>query len=252
MLTIGQLAAYVGVSVRAVRHYHQRGLLAEPSRDASGYRRYGARAVLELIRIKTLSDAGVPLARIEEVLDARPDHFAQAITEIDEALAQQIRELERRRQLIADLAGGERLFLPAEFVDFLDELRAIGVSPRTVEAEREGWVLLLAAHPEQAHEFLREKRAGIADPDFQLLYRGYDEAFDWDPDDPRLEELADAMVRFVKKRQTDVPPTAEMDDPTTVALLNAQTGYALSPSLERLNELCAERLEEQSPQEETP
>lgn len=60
MLTIGQLAKYVGVTVRAVRHYHQRGLLTEPGRDASGYRRYDAHAVLDLIRIKILSDAGVP------------------------------------------------------------------------------------------------------------------------------------------------------------------------------------------------
>src|SRR5438876_421698 len=33
MLTIGQLAAYAGVTVRAVRHYHQIGLLPEPQRD---------------------------------------------------------------------------------------------------------------------------------------------------------------------------------------------------------------------------
>ena len=64
MLTIGQLASYTGVTVRAIRHYHQRGLLAEPARDASGYRRYDGRAVVELIRIKTLAGAGVPLARI--------------------------------------------------------------------------------------------------------------------------------------------------------------------------------------------
>ena len=31
MLTIGQLAAYAGVTVRAVRHYHQIGLLPEPA-----------------------------------------------------------------------------------------------------------------------------------------------------------------------------------------------------------------------------
>ena len=37
-LTIGQLAAHVGVTVRAIRHYHARGLLTEPARDASGYR----------------------------------------------------------------------------------------------------------------------------------------------------------------------------------------------------------------------
>ena len=43
MLTIGQLAAYAGVTVRAVRHYHAKGLLPEPQRDHSGYRRYDAR-----------------------------------------------------------------------------------------------------------------------------------------------------------------------------------------------------------------
>ena len=63
MLTIGQLAAYAGVTVRAVRHYHRTGLLPEPERDASGYRRYPAAAVVELIRIRTLAAAGVPLAR---------------------------------------------------------------------------------------------------------------------------------------------------------------------------------------------
>ena len=63
MLTIGQLAAFAGVTIRAVRHYHARGLLAQPDRDASGYRRYDVQAAVELIRIRTLAEAGVPLAR---------------------------------------------------------------------------------------------------------------------------------------------------------------------------------------------
>ena len=65
MLTISQLAAYAGVTVRAVRHYHQIGLLPEPERDHSGYRTYDAAAVVRLIRIRTLADAGVPLARVQ-------------------------------------------------------------------------------------------------------------------------------------------------------------------------------------------
>ena len=48
MLTIGQLAAYAGVTVRTVRHYHAKGLLPEPARDHSGYRRYDAAAVVAL------------------------------------------------------------------------------------------------------------------------------------------------------------------------------------------------------------
>ena len=70
MLTIGQLASYAGVTVRAVRHYHAKGLLPEPERDHSGYRRYDAHAVVDLIKIRTLADAGVPLTRVRELLAA--------------------------------------------------------------------------------------------------------------------------------------------------------------------------------------
>ena len=86
MLTIGQLAATAGVTVRTVRYYHQVGLLPEPERDASGYRRYGAQAAVDLVRIRTLADAGVPLARVDALLRARPAEFAAAIGDIDSAL----------------------------------------------------------------------------------------------------------------------------------------------------------------------
>ncbi|HEX9355310.1 MAG TPA: MerR family transcriptional regulator, partial [Streptosporangiaceae bacterium] len=154
MLTIGQLASYTGVTVRAIRHYHQRGLLTEPARDASGYRRYDGRAVVELIRIKTLAEAGVPLARISELLDAEPAEFAGAITQIDQALKKKIRELTQHRHKIAELTGGERLFLPPEIVEILDCLRAMGVRERTVQIERDGWILVAALSPELAPEWV--------------------------------------------------------------------------------------------------
>ena len=45
-----------------------------------------------------------------------------------------------------DLAAGDSLFLPPKIADLLDRLRAIGVSPRTVQIERDGWILLAARH----------------------------------------------------------------------------------------------------------
>ena len=137
MLTIGQLAAHAGVTVRAVRHYHRRGLLAEPARDRSGYRRYGADAVIALIRIRTLADAGVPLARIDELMRADAVEFARAVTQIDTALEARIAQLSRHRERIAQLADGDRLFLPDDAVAVLDDLRALGVSERSVRIERD-------------------------------------------------------------------------------------------------------------------
>src|ERR1700748_2547752 len=92
MLTIGQLASYAGVTIRAVRHYHQVGLLPEPERDSSGYRTYDAAAVVRLIRIRTLAEAGVPLARVQELLDADDAAFMEGTAQIDRQLRQQIRE----------------------------------------------------------------------------------------------------------------------------------------------------------------
>jgi DNA-binding transcriptional MerR regulator len=241
MLTIGQLADYVGVTVRAVRHYHQRGLLPEPDRDASGYRRYGAQAVTDLIRIKTLSDAGVPLARIAELLDAAPGQFARAVGDIDQALAARIRDLEQQRQRIAELAAGDRLFLPPEVAGYLDELRQIGASQRLVALERDGWIVIAARFPEQAAGWAGDKRKGLASPAGRQLYLAWDQAFDWDPADPRVERLADDLVAFARLYQDqhrDEPP-AELDDPVAMALLS-HPGVT-SPAWERVLELCAER-----------
>jgi len=148
MITIGQLAAYAGVTIKAIRHYHQRGLLAEPLRDSSGYRRYRAEDATDLVKIKTLAAAGVPLARIKELLAADPDRFAAAIAEIDRTLQQRAEQLQRTRERIAQLSAGDRLFVSAETAEFLERLRELGVSQRSVQIERDGWILLQAVSPE--------------------------------------------------------------------------------------------------------
>ena len=240
MLTIGQLADYVGVTTRAVRHYHQRGLLPEPERDASGYRRYGAQAVVDLIRIKTLADAGVPLARIQALLGAGPEQFSKGIAQIDQALRRRVRDLEQQRRRIAELAAGDRLFLPDEVVGLLDELRRIGVSQRAVDLERDGWILLTARSPGQAAGLAEDKRSALADPEFRRLYLACDQAFDWDPADPRLEEVADEMVAYAARHRPDRPDGATLDDPVAMDLLSSQPG-GTSPAWERLLQLTSER-----------
>jgi DNA-binding transcriptional MerR regulator len=241
MLTISQLADHVGVTVRAVRHYHQRGLLAEPGRDASGYRRYGAQAVIDLIRIKTLTDAGVPLARVAELLDAEPERFSQAVAEIDAALAQRIRDLRRHRRSLADLAGGERLFLPAEVVDFLDRLRVLGVGARTVQMERDNWIMLSAHSPGQVPGWIAQKRADLADPLYQRLYLAYDQALDWDVDDPRLERLVEEMEPYLERQ---LPGGANAGSAATELVASHTNDY--SPAWERLNRLAAKKIAELS------
>ncbi|WP_349426191.1 MerR family transcriptional regulator [Microbacterium sp. LWS13-1.2] len=75
-VTIGQAAAFVGVTVKTVQHYHKLGLIAEPERDLSGYRRYSADDLLRLVHVRTLAGAGVPLAEIAQLLAADGEEFA--------------------------------------------------------------------------------------------------------------------------------------------------------------------------------
>ncbi|MEY9927256.1 DNA-binding transcriptional MerR regulator [Catenulispora sp. GP43] len=247
MLTISQLADYVGVTVRAVRHYHQRGLLPEPDRDHSGYRRYDAQAVIDLIRIKTLAEAGVPLARIEELLAADTEQFGTAITEIDRSMQDQIRELKERRRRVAQLASGERLFLPPEIADYIEELRAAGVSDRGVLMERDGWMMLAASYPRLAPRWVAQKRADLEDPEYRAFYVTYDQAHDWKVDDPRLDALADTMAERFRKQLAEAGDHADELRMEKVLSPEEQKLFAAyvndySPAWVRLNEMVAKRI----------
>ena len=202
MLTIGQLAAHAGVTVRAVRHYHARGLLPEPERDASGYRRYDANAVVELIRIRTLAEAGVPLSRVKELLEADEEEFAAAVAEIDKRLRVEIREQQKRRERINRLAAGDSLALPSDAVAYLDQLRELGVPERMVEGERDAWILIAAQAPERMTRWIALKREQLEDPEVVELYRRLFDMIDWQPDDPRLPEVADWLAAAFAKAES--------------------------------------------------
>lgn len=194
MLTISQLASYAGVTVRAVRHYHAKGLLPEPERDHSGYRRYDADAVVALIRIRTLAEAGVPLSRVQELLDADDEAFAAAVADVDRRLRAEIRERQRHRERIALLAAGDSLALPPEVVAYVQRLRDVGVPEEMVAAERDAWILVAAQMPEQMPLYMESKNAQLDDPGVLEMYRELAEVVTWGAEDPRLDVVADRLA----------------------------------------------------------
>ena len=103
---------------------------------------------MTLIKIRTLADAGVPLARITQMLDADPASFAAEIRRIDRGLRDQVERLRASRRQVAQLAAGDSLALPPEVAAYLERLRELGVSKRMVEAERDGWILVAARLPD--------------------------------------------------------------------------------------------------------
>src|SRR3982751_1235171 len=68
-LTVSQLAAISGVTVRTLHHYDEIGLLRPACVGANGYRYYGQPEQLRLQRILFHRELGVPLTAIAGLLE---------------------------------------------------------------------------------------------------------------------------------------------------------------------------------------
>ena len=244
MLTIGQLASYAGVTIRAVRHYHQVGLLPEPERDVSGYRTYGADEVVRLIRIRTLAEAGVPLARVQELLAADAETFAEATSEIDRELRAKIRELQEHRRRIAQLASGDSLAVPEVVADYLDRVRAIGTPEAMIEAERDAWIMIAARYPDQIAAFMEEKVRQLEDPRVVRFYRLISQmlAGEGETHEHLVQEMADLLVEMFEEAAANgqlEQQDLNMDDSAFVQLLDSMAES--HPMVVELQQVLAER-----------
>jgi DNA-binding transcriptional MerR regulator len=110
-----EIAELAGTSLRAVRHYHEVGLLEEPARRANGYKQYGVAHLVRLLRIKRLVDLGFSLSQISAMGD--DDHHPDdALRTLDAELAATIERLQRIRvELGLILRQGTPTDLPPEF-----------------------------------------------------------------------------------------------------------------------------------------
>jgi DNA-binding transcriptional MerR regulator len=240
VLTIGGLARYTGVTVKAIRVYHAKGLLAEPPRDASGYRRYGAQHVIDLIKIRTLAEAGVPLARIHEIRTTSADEAGRALREVDDALSAKIGALAETQRRLRRLASGELPALPAQVSGYLERLASHGFSARWVAMLTDLWILTFRTHPDAALALFADQADAAEDPEQLQIFLDYDRAFDLDPDDPRIDELATRIVAATRARYSsrEMPELPSSDIPTLVqeAVTDA------SPAWRRLDLLVRRRL----------
>lgn len=209
MLTIGQLARHTGVPARTIRFYHAKGVLPEPARDQSGYRRYTAHNAATLIKIRIMGAAGVPLADIPRLLGATPAQLQTAVRDIQQRLDQRIQELQDTRVRLRELAVSSTNLLPDGVPEYLKNLREIGLSQKWIDMESELWILLFATHPDLAEHLLADQHQAKTQKEVQAIYRAYDSARDLDPSDLRLYDLADRIADATQSRY----PSGELPIP---------------------------------------
>ncbi|WP_329791133.1 MerR family transcriptional regulator [Lentzea sp. DG1S-22] len=190
---IGDAAAFAGTTPRAVRHYHQIGLLPEPERGADGRRRYGHDDMIRLLWIRKMAETGIRLDDMRAAFDGSHD-VEDNLDRLEEALAAREAAIRRQRAAVQRLrAVGSPLGLLSDLVaDRLRHLPPGALRPSDVDAlmvtERifgaraaavqAGVFVVLATHPGLRAEDDRLDAAEAALDDGVA------------PDDPRVDELA--------------------------------------------------------------
>jgi DNA-binding transcriptional MerR regulator len=215
-MRIGELAELVGISTRAIRHYHRVGLLAEPARRANGYREYSLRDAVELARVRRLTELGLSLDEVGDVLagDASRD-LREILRELDADLARQEADLGRRRARLAQLlrqaeAGSElseQAPVSPELARLFDRMAHVAASrpgpePAMAAKDRDLMALLETASPALGTGWLDVlTRTLNSDPGaVERAYGVYaclDELAGLAADDPRVEAAAQAIVAAV-------------------------------------------------------
>jgi DNA-binding transcriptional MerR regulator len=223
-VTIGGAAAFVGTTPRAIRHYHQIGLLPEPERGSDDRRRYGYEEMVQLLWIRRMADAGIALDDIRDAFAAASDTAdgdgdvtqtldrleaslvaKQAELELQRTAVQRMRQQGSRLGLLSDLVSDRLADLPEGTLrkDDLDTLlvteRIFGELSASVQASR---FIALATHPELREEADRVDAAEEALDDTVAV------------DDPRVAEVAAERHAFETALNTVIEDSglAQADD----------------------------------------
>jgi DNA-binding transcriptional MerR regulator len=115
-----ELAELAKTTVNTVRHYHAVGLLDMPDRGGNGYKRYGVRHLVRVLRLRRLVELGVPLAHIPLIdTEAAPEELQR----MQDALGADIERLNAtRRRLQALQSAGAPIDAPPGFEHVWNEL----------------------------------------------------------------------------------------------------------------------------------
>ncbi|MER7696715.1 MULTISPECIES: MerR family transcriptional regulator [unclassified Streptomyces] len=191
-----QLAELAGTTAKAVRHYHEIGLLDEPERAPNGYKRYGVSHLVRLLRIRRLTDLGVALADVPSV-ESGDERARQVLRDLDAELAADIeRRLRMRRELAAIMDDRAALDMPPDFRTLADDLP---------ESQRSLLMAYSSILTPEAMAALREQLSGPRG-DLEAEFAALDEDA---PDDVR-QRLAERMAPVVRQQHRDHPRLADL------------------------------------------
>lgn len=103
LLKIGELAKRIGLTIRALHHYEEIGLVQPSARTAAGYRLYDRNDIARLHRIQALRGLGLSLAQTREMMNGAGGDLRGVIRKQMTFLDQQIIEITDLRERLGAL-----------------------------------------------------------------------------------------------------------------------------------------------------
>jgi DNA-binding transcriptional MerR regulator len=181
LIPIGQFAALTSLSPKALRIYHEQGLLVPASVDPdSGYRYYVASQIGAASRIGLLRRAGIRLAEIAAFLD-QPDQ-----RRIERWQADLNAEIDDRRRLLGHIA------------QLTDNKESTSMSAKTTTATLERAVPVLASIDLEATQRFYAEHLGFEPlftyPDYAMAGRDSIQIHFWLTDDPAIAESTSCRI----------------------------------------------------------
>jgi len=111
LFSIGEFSRVTGLTVKALRFYHEEGVLPPARIDAdSGYRYYAARQVEVARAVTLLREVEFPVKEIRDILARQGDaeHVAEALERQKAALEEMIKKQKQAVQALREFIAAER------------------------------------------------------------------------------------------------------------------------------------------------
>jgi DNA-binding transcriptional MerR regulator len=184
-MQVGELAGRTGLTIRALHHYHQIGLLKPSLYTEGGYRRYTAVDIARLQQIVSLRQLGFSLEEIRDCLD-RPDF--EPLQVVGRHLTRLREQIELQQILCKRLESIAAKFETAEEVSaeqFLQTIEAIMMTEKYFTPEQQAFIQ--SRREAAGEQLLRQKQEEWA----ELIAEVRSEMDDGtDPANARVQTLA--------------------------------------------------------------
>lgn len=229
------VANLTGTTVRALRHYMQLGILAQPPRDANGYRRFDVTDVVQVLRIKQLADSGLSLEQIATVLEGKDSLSDEDLNELDQELARKEAQILAQREALKRLresaAEAHRASVPSKTAQLDADINLLVSGSNRIDPDVLSQVHTVMGTPEHATPALEWMR----------LFESLEDQDDIAESDAKA--LAKGITNFYRSVSAQMGSVSAPRDDTLMSLVDELRSTRLSPAQSKVWNIFLERIQ---------